>query len=151
MIRTLYRLINRNWWQIVGSLLAAVLILAALLLAGCTRSESQARTVEVERTTGTENGKPVDLTTVRKTQTETQATTGIDPQAIAGAVSAAVAAAIPGADAIGKAVAASLPAPENGVGWAELAAGIGATATTVATGYLAVAKRGQIKQTKGKS
>jgi hypothetical protein len=127
-------------------LLLALLTLA--MLAGCTRSESQAQSVEVTRTTGTENGKPVDLTTVKRSQSETQTTAGIDPQAIASAVSTAVSAAIPGADAIGKAVAESMPKPEKGVGWAEVAGGAGALATTIATGYLAVAKRGQIRQGK---
>jgi hypothetical protein len=152
MIRVLYRLINRNWWQITSALLGVILLLLLLLaMGGCTRSESQARTVEIEKTTGTENGKPVDLTTIRRTQTETQTTAGIDPQAIASAVSTAVSAAIPGADSIGRAVAAAFPKPEPANDWPTLAGTVGATLTAATTGYLALKKREQMKAPRGRA
>jgi uncharacterized protein YceK len=89
MIRTIYNLINRNWWQIISVLLLVILALILALMAGCT--ETRTETASVERTRGVQAGQPTDLTTVR--QERAAATTDLNIE-LGPMVQAAVSAAL---------------------------------------------------------
>lgn len=93
-------------------LLIAGMVVLCWALSGCQRTERSAYAVS-----GTMQGQPVRLTI----DGEAKATTTVDPEVIAQAAKVAATAAvegakaaIPGADAIGKAVAAMMPAEKPG-------------------------------------
>jgi hypothetical protein len=127
-------------WIAVGSL--------AFLFVGCTssRSETATNTVTIERERGTIENKKVDI--IRETHSEERAQsrgeTSANLEAIAAlvgqTVQTGIANAVPGADAIAKAVAAavtsSMPKPEDKTDWATIAAGVGSTLTAVGGGLL---------------
>jgi hypothetical protein len=127
-------------WIAVGSL--------AFLFVGCTssRSETATNTVTIERERGTVEGKKTDI--IRETHSEERAQsrgeTNANMEAMAAmlgqSVQAAITNAVPGADAIGKAVSAavavSIPKPEEKTDWATIAAGVGSTLTAVGGGLL---------------
>lgn len=108
MIRKLYNLCNRNWWQIVTTMLLVILSLVLLLMAGCatnTRSEAS-RVLERVETPTPDGGKIVRET--ERTEAKADGVTKADLSAAVAALQAAVAGVrgdVPGA------VAALLPKP----------------------------------------
>lgn len=127
-------------WIVIGSL--------AFLFVGCTnsRSETATNTVTIERERGTVEGKKTDI--IRETHSEERAQsrgeTNANMEAMAAmlgqSVQAAITSAVPGADALAKAVSAavavSIPKPEDKTDWAAIATGVGSTLTAVGGGLL---------------
>jgi hypothetical protein len=62
---------------------------------------------------GIQAGQPVDLTTTRQSQESDKTQAGPDPAALAASLTAAVKAAIPGADAMAQAMKAFIPPPAD--------------------------------------
>lgn len=80
MKRWLYRLVNRNWWQIPAILLAIAAILAAvLLLSGCgTATTSRERINELVEIEGSAGGLPVSVVMRRTQTTQGETSTTLD-------------------------------------------------------------------------
>lgn len=126
----------RFTWDEWGILLGAILCLLALVLSGCKETERTAARFEVA---GTLNGQPLKLRVVGGSDSVSQSS--MDPAAIADAMAVTVGAAIKAAI---PAWPTSQPAPTTD--WPMLLSGVGAAATTAATGYLALKKREQMRQ-----
>jgi hypothetical protein len=125
------------WLAFLLAVLVAVGV--AVLLGGCT--QTQERSVRVRE--GVEAGKPTRWVEREQSESRTQV---VDPQAIGAAVAEAIKGALPGADAI---LAALKPSQDFMVAmnkprdpdWTNLAAGLGAAATAMGTGYVALKQR----------
>lgn len=142
---------SARWMDPWVAFLAAVLVCIglAILLGGCW--QSQERSVRVRE--GIEQGRPTRWVEREQSEAKTQA---VDPQAIGAAVAEAVKGAVPGAEAL---VAALKPSQDaiaaltrtqvslsamtkpKEPDWTNLAAGLGAAATAMGTGYVAFKQR----------
>ncbi len=150
MIRALYRFVSRNWWQINAAGLLVILALILALMSGCaqSRTSEQTETQKIDKVTltgtvpmtgadGAIVQAPVSFTLNRTgtEQADRQAETksGIDGAAIGREIAAALGPVMSAAVASG------------GVPWAQILGGAGTAVVAATTGYLALAKRGQLK------
>jgi len=125
------------------------IIVVALILAGCTQTQTreQAQTEKIDRVTisgavpmqGPEGiiqvpvSFTLDRTGTEQAVKEIDSRTGIDGAAIGREIAAA----------LGPVVTAAVAS--TGVPWAQILGGAGTAVVAATTGYLAIAKRGQIK------
>ena len=152
-LRRIYEFSARNWWQTNAAGLLIILALILALMVGCTQSRTseQTETQKIDKVTltgtvpmtsadGTIVHAPVSFTLNRTgtEQADRQAETksGIDGVAIGREIAAALGPVMSAAVASG------------GVPWAQILGGAGTAVVAATTGYLALAKRGQIKGSK---
>jgi hypothetical protein len=153
--RRFYRFWNRNWqWSVIVNiiLMAAIGVLLLIVMSSCTQSQTreQTETQKVDKVTisgtvpmqGPEGiiqvpvSFTIDRTGTEQRERESDTRTSIDGAAVGREMAAALAPVLSSALA------------STGVPWAQILGGVGTAAVAATTGYLAIAKRGQIRKDK---